>query len=156
MQRAERFDLSKVFAKNRGAADIDVHLYFVKLFGCKLRADAIPVDLSSFSRALMERRAHPEVRLFVADGHIAPGQILAYDSDVSRLSDVSGRVDSALWMYLMAPVAIKVNYLRAGSPLKLPPGTPWHPTQQRKNVYLSPYRGDSEPIPGLARLTPDT
>jgi hypothetical protein len=101
----------------------------------------------------MQRRAHPEVSIFVADGNIAPGQILAYDSEVHTLTNEAGRIDSALWVYLVDPIAIKVNYLRTGTPLSPPPGSAWHPTRQRKIVRLSPYQGDSEPIVGQAKLT---
>jgi hypothetical protein len=150
--RAGRFDLSKPFPTNRGAAAINVHLYFVKVFGCKLFADNIPIDLSDFSRSLIEARPHPQISLFVADGRIATGQLLAYDSEVHCLRNEHDKIDSALWVYLVHPVAIKVNYLNAAAPLSHPEGYPWHPTRQRKIVRLSPYMGDSEPIAGRARI----
>jgi hypothetical protein len=53
---------------------------------------------------------------------------------------------SAVWMNLVHPVGIKICYLKAGAPVREPPGFPWHPTRQRKLVKLSPYKGDTEPL----------
>jgi hypothetical protein len=36
--------------------------------------------------------------------------------------------------------------LKAGAPVREPPGFPWHPMRQRKLVKLSPYKGDTEPL----------
>ncbi len=47
---------------------IDVQLFFVKLLGCMIaeaKADGfdVPIDLASFSEALMSGRPHPEIHL---------------------------------------------------------------------------------------------
>jgi hypothetical protein len=139
------FDLSAAFPGEVESAAVRVHLYFVKLLGCKLLADGIAVDLQSFASALLERRPHPEVTLLVANGGVPAGQVISYNSDVSVLRQ-GDEVYSAMWMYLGHPVAVKVCYLKAGTPVRAPEGFPWHPTRQRKIVKLSPYKGDTQPI----------
>jgi hypothetical protein len=142
------FDLSKSFPGNPAALAVKVHLFFVKLLGCKLLADGIAVDLAPFSAALLGGKAHPEVSLLVAASNVAAGQFISYNSDVSVLRN-GDEVYSALWIYLVHPVAIKVCYLKTGAPVREPDGFPWHPNRQRKIVKISPYKGDTQPI--LAR-----
>lgn len=139
------FDLSKVFGAETAKQAIRVQLYFVKVLGCKLLEDAIRVDLGSFSRALMAGAAHPEVTLLVTSSLVPAGQLLSHESDVSVLRD-GDAVYSAVWMNLVHPVGIKICYLKAGAPVREPPGFPWHPTRQKKVVKLSPYKGDTEPL----------
>jgi hypothetical protein len=137
------FDLSKVFGAYTAQHSVWVQLYFVKLLGCKLLADGIRVDLEPFSKALAAGTPHPEVTLLVASSLVPAGQMLSYESDVSVLRN-GDEVYSAVWMNLAHPVAIKICYLKAGAPLREPPGFPWHPTRQKKIVKLSPYKGDTE------------
>jgi hypothetical protein len=139
------FDLSKVFGAEAASQAIRVQLYFVKLLGCKLLADGILVDLGSFAKALMAGTSHPEVTLLVASSLVPSGQLLSYESDVSVLRN-GDEVLSAVWMNLVHPVGIKICYLKAGAPVREPPGFPWHPTRQKKIVKLSPYKGDTEPL----------
>jgi hypothetical protein len=139
------FDLSKVFGAETAKQAVRVQLYFVKAFGCKLLEDGIRVDFGSFSAALMAGTAHPEVTLLVTSSLVPAGQMLSYESDVSVLRN-GDDVYSAVWMNLVHPVGIKICYLKAGAPVREPPGFPWHPTRQKKIVKLSPYKGDAEPL----------
>lgn len=139
------FDLSKVFGAETANQAIRVQMYFVKVLGCKLSEHAIGVDLGSFSKALMTGTAHPEVTLLVTSSLVPAGQLLSHDSDVSVLRN-GDEVYSAVWMNLLHPVGIKICYLKAGAPVREPPGYPWHPTRQKKIVKLSPYKGDAEPL----------
>jgi len=77
--------VSATFPGEVEAAAVRVHLYFVKILGCKLLADGIAVNLRSFATALLERRPHPEVTLLVANSIVPAGQIISYNSDVSVL-----------------------------------------------------------------------
>ncbi len=139
------FDLSKVFGVEAAKQSVRVQLHFVKLLGCKLLAAGIRLDFGPFSRALMEGTPHPQVTLLVASSLVPAGRMLSYESDVSVLRN-GDEVHSAVWMNLVHPVAIKVCYLKAGAPIREPPGFPWHPARQRKIVKLSPYKGDAEPL----------
>lgn len=139
------FDLSKVFGAETAKQAVRVQLNFVKVLGCKLLEDDIRVDLGSFSKALMAGTAHPEVTLLVTSSLVPVGQMLSHESEVSVLRN-GDEVHSAVWMNLVHPVGIKICYLKAGAPVREPPGFPWHPTRQKKVVKLSPYKGDTEPL----------
>ena len=139
------FDLSKVFGAETARQAVRVQLYFVKALGSKLMEDGIHVDLEAFSKALMTGTAHPEVTLLVTSSLVPAGKMLSYESDVSVLRS-GDEIYSAVWMNLVHPVGVKICYLKAGAPVREPPGFPWHPTRQKKIVKLSPYKGDAEPL----------
>lgn len=136
-------------AVERERATLDVHLYFLKLFGCKVVQDQEPIDLPTLAACLMNRQAHPEISLYVANGS-RDRQILTFESDVYKMwHQAPRRLDGALWGYLVRPIAVKVCLIRTGAPL-YSPGHPWHPSRPRRFVRLSPYREAIEPIPGKA------
>jgi hypothetical protein len=139
------FDLSKVFGAEAAQHAVRVQLYFVKVLGCKLLEEGIRVELGPFSTALMAGTAHPEVTLLVTSSLVPAGRMLSHESDISVLRN-GDEVYSAVWMNLIHPVGIKICYLKAGAPVREPPGFPWHPTRQKKIVKLSPYKGDTVPV----------
>jgi hypothetical protein len=42
---------------------LDVHLFFVKLFGCAIIEHDIPIDITGFSEAIMNQKPHPLIHL---------------------------------------------------------------------------------------------
>jgi hypothetical protein len=105
------FNLAVPFPAGTRAAAINVHLYFVKVFGCKLHADHAAIDLAPFSRALLSGRPHPEIGLNIAHSPVGDGKILAYDSEVHTMRNQAGVFDGLIWLYLVHPVAVKVSYI---------------------------------------------
>lgn len=151
IKRRSRFDLSKPFPGGTRAAALQVHLYFVKLFGCKLNADNVGIDLAPFSKALLSGTMHPEVSILVADSFSDDGKMLMYDSEVHLMRNQVSEIHGAVWLYLVHPVAIKVGYIKTGAALHLP-GNPWHPKNPNKIVKISPYPGGTEPLSGRKAL----
>jgi hypothetical protein len=125
---------------------MQIHLYFVKLLGCKIHEDAVAIDLASFSTAITSGTPHPEVSILVCNGGI-DDRVLMYDSEVHVMRNQNNEIHGAVWMYLVHPIAIKVGYIKSGANLYLP-GNPWHPERQGKLVKLSRFFGATEPIGG--------
>jgi hypothetical protein len=135
------FDLSKPFPGRTGATALDVHLFFVKLFGCKIHEDGgVTIDLARFSKALLTRTAHPEISLTISADHIGRDLVVVQDSQIHAWKDSRGQLDAAVWMYSIPPVAVRVHYLRAGAAPKVV-GRPWRPGNTAKIVRLSPPLG---------------
>lgn len=150
------FDLSKPFPGETRAAALHVHLFFVKLLGCKLHAEGKVIDLAPFSKALMTRAVHPEVSITIANSRVGDGRVLMYDSEVYTMKEkASGELHGAAWLYLVHPVAVKVHYIRAGATLH-PVGHLWLPSRPSKIVRLSPYLGATEPDAGPGALIPSS
>jgi hypothetical protein len=111
--------------------------------------DHEPIDVSYLATCIMTRQSHPEISLYMANGSRVRG-VFAFESDVYKMwHREPHRLDGALWGYVVRPIAVKVCYIRTGTPL-FSPGYPWHPSRPRRFVRLSPYWGTVEPIPGQA------
>lgn len=145
--------LSKPFPGATRLAALNVHLFFLKLFGCKLHADAAPINLKPIATALLTGTAHPEVSITIAHSRIGGARLLMYDSQVHTMKNQAGELHGAVWLYLVKSVAVKVGYVRAGAPLSLV-GHPWHPSRPGKTVKRSPYFGGTEPDAGPGALLP--
>ena len=145
------FDLSKPFPGGTRAAALNVHLFFLKLFGCKLHEEGNGIDLTPFSKALLTSTAHPEVNITIANSVVGENSVLMYDSEVHTMSTQGGELHGAVWLYLVHPVAVKVGYIKGGARLHVV-GHPWHPTRPGKIVKLSPFKGATEPDAGPVAL----
>lgn len=146
------FDLSKPFPGGTRVAALNVHLFFVKLFGCKLHAESKVVDMAPFSKALLTGTAHDDVSITIAHSLVDDRRVLMYDSEVYTMTEKgSGEMHGAVWLYLVYHVAVKIHYIKAGTRLHAV-GYPWHPSRPRKVVKLSPYTGATEPDAGPGAL----
>jgi len=135
--RHGHFDLSKVFPGGTKAGALDVHLYFLKLFGCRVHEGKIPIDTSAFATAIRERRAHPHVFLTVAATPPLPIKRIANISDINTLQ-VEGAAIAAAWTYTFAPVCIRILYATESSRYQPKKGC-WHPDSSTKLVKLGKY-----------------
>ncbi len=150
--RRGRFDLSKPFPGGTRSAALRVHLFFLKLFGCKINEEKAAIDLSAFSGALLTGTAHPEIILQIANCCVGRNQYVAYETELYTMREKStGDLHGATWGYLIHPVAVKVSYIKAGAALHAP-GWEWHPSNPSKIVKLSPYWGTTEPTAGPKAL----
>jgi hypothetical protein len=147
-----RFDLTKCFPADARLGALFVHLHFLKVLACRLRAHDVPLALDSFAAALRAGRAHADVSLLVADARAAPQKLLLHDAEPRLLCNQDGAVQCVRWTELRHPVAVKVSYLKPGAALRPAPGEPWHPGRQRKLVRLSPYVGEATALAGIQGL----
>ncbi len=147
------FDLSKAFPGGTRAAALNVHLFFVKLLGCKLHEGSAPVDLAPFSQALLKGSPHPGVAIKIADTDLGEGRMMLYDSAVHARLSPAGELHGAVWSYQFRRVLVTVMYIKAGASLKMV-GYPWHPSRPSKIVKLSPDVGSSEPDAGPGAAPP--
>lgn len=146
--RRGRFDLSKPFPGGTRKAALHVHLFFLKLFGCKIADEQPTIDLSAFSSTLLSETPHPEIVLQIANCDSNSRLAIAYETDLYTMRDrSSGELNGLTWAYLIHPVAVKINWIKAGAPLHTP-GWEWHPSAPGKIVKLGPYMGTTEPRAG--------
>ncbi len=66
IRSGDRINLGKVFPGAVHRSMLHVHLFFVKLFGCLATETALPIDISSFSNAILNNTAHPKVYLAIS------------------------------------------------------------------------------------------
>jgi len=75
IEKSRRVKLHKVFPGAVGKEAIQFHLYFVKLFGCIIVDNGIPIDISQFSAAIRNKAPHPTLYLSFCTRHLADGDI---------------------------------------------------------------------------------
>jgi hypothetical protein len=90
----------------------NVHLFFLKLFGCMLcEAEAnghdVPIEIEPFSKAIMTGRPHPEVHLQFGKCDGAVGRSNLHCWKTEHGSVLAG------WLYELDNIAISVLFAQA-------------------------------------------
>ncbi|MCH9808091.1 MAG: hypothetical protein K0U74_10180 [Alphaproteobacteria bacterium] len=115
---------NRIFTYEPRRQMIDVHLFFIKLFGCMLtEATAngydVPIDIAPFSEAIMTGRPHPEVLLQfgICDGIVGRTDLHCWKTDEEAV--IAG------WLYQLDRIAVSVVFAQAGR--WEPSADFWHP-----------------------------
>lgn len=82
ISKARKVDLSKVFPGEVGRQSLNVHLYFVKLFGCRIVEANVPISIGEFSECLLNGRAHDEVFLVLSATPFLRNHKLAHVTEI--------------------------------------------------------------------------
>lgn len=131
----DRIDLGKVFPGAVHKSMLYVHLFFVKLFGYLIAENSIPIEINSFSNAILNNIAHQKIHLAISphtDG-IAAGSAGYSDLDTAQLDN---RVVFATWLYILDRFTIRVMY---AEPTEHRQGLidSWHPSSIKKCIRVS-------------------
>ncbi len=133
----DRIDLSKVFPGAVRRSMLKVHLYFVKLFGCLIAENSIPIDIKGFSQAILNGTAHPKVHLAISpftDG------ISSGSAGYSNLStdQLNGCIVYATWLYTLDRFSVRIMY---AEPTEHRKGLidSWHPSTTKKCLRVSSF-----------------
>ncbi len=114
----------------------NLHLYFVKLFGCQIVEGDIPIDIASFAKAIIEGRPHPNLHL--AFGHISNLPVaVAGGSDV-HADLLTGQVVFASWIYQVGDLCVNVMYAVPGEN-RQGLQVAWHPHAGSKRLSFSKF-----------------
>jgi hypothetical protein len=135
-----QFDLQAVFPERVEAHAIDVQLYFAKVLGCLVVERHIAADINAFIKALLQRRAHPLLRLIFADCSNLHSKSLAYVSDMHISRDERSSVQTIQIGYVLRPLSVQMIYTAQASSLRPIPGA-WHPLSGHSIVRLGPEIG---------------
>jgi hypothetical protein len=104
---------NSIFPHHARTQMTNIHLFFLKLFGCMLceaKANGydLPIDIAAFSQAIMSGRAHPEVHL----------QFGKQDGTVGRSNLYCGTAQNggvlAFWLYKLDTIAVSVDFVQLG------------------------------------------
>jgi hypothetical protein len=136
----EKIRLKNVFPGSINSSMLDVHLFFVKMFGCIIAEHNIPIELRSFSQAIVSRTPHPHVLLGFG---ILPSwtQNKAFITPVYP-HHVGSAIEFACWYYMLRKVFVDVVY---SLPFYRPVATDtWHPRMNAKILRLSQLRTNQQ------------
>ena len=119
---------------------LNVHLYFVKVFGCHIAGNNIPLDISGFANAIMNQTAHPGVYLKFGCGRMFAGRPTIGMSDMWLDPPSPGRSSTlATWFYDIEAVSINVMFAVGGEELQKLVGV-WHPRKGTTRLTMADYR----------------
>jgi hypothetical protein len=124
--------LDKIFPGSIKRSMLDVHLFFVKNFGCIIIERGLPIDISPFSEAIMRQKPHPKV--YIA---FEPASDLGTGSSCLHMDiyNLNGKCAFATWFYIVGSVLVNVMY---AEPNERRQGLTyaWHPTTISKYFYI--------------------
>jgi hypothetical protein len=139
-----------IFAVDTARAMLNVHLYFVKAFGClvvKAGASAAMIDLSTFSRAILEGRAHPDLYLAVGvPPKISRGPVVSASDPMILMDKRDGSCTLATWFYNVNRACVLVAYAPdAVGPIWARKEHLWHPRDGNGDFVVKDFtdRGES-------------
>jgi hypothetical protein len=113
---------------------LGVHLFFLKLFGCLIAENNIPIKIEQFAQSIMQGVPHPKVWLAFWTSLHHPSIKHVGCSQVET-AQLAGRVAYASWFYVVDKVAVNVMYAEPGEHRK---GLvhAWHPSSVGKHVRI--------------------
>lgn len=133
IKKGDLVRLDKVFCGSVRRSMLDVHLFFVKLFGCAIVEYGLPIDIAPFAEAILEQKPHPKI-------YLAFGPALDMGTGCSNVETVNldGKCVYAAWFYIVGSVLVTVMYAEPNEHRK---GLvhAWHPTTISKRLRLGAF-----------------
>jgi hypothetical protein len=127
-------NLGKVFVSEHRKKMLDVHLYFVKLFGCRIAENSVPIPIGEFSDSILNRKAHPYIFLRFGQTPGYDGKSYAGVTPMEAIN-VQNTTVFANWFYTVGRISVEVIYSRYG--LKNANiSNWWHPRMTSKGIKL--------------------
>lgn len=134
LQKVQQIDLSKVFPGSTRKSLLNVHLFFIKIFGCAIAEYNIPIDLTQFSKCLMENTPHPYVHLaFIQTPGGEPKKKFAAVTPMQAVN-MGDRCIWGGWMYIVGNVTVYMIYNEVSGNTVL--SQTWHPLRSSKIVPI--------------------
>jgi hypothetical protein len=134
---------NRVFPYDTGRRMHDVHLYFVKLFGCHIAGNNIPLDLKGFSSAILTPAAHPNVYLSFGYGRAFADLPMTGMSDMWLAPSSTDRPSTfATWFYDIEGIGVNVMFAAEGEKRQGLVGA-WHPKHGTTKLHITNYSVDA-------------
>jgi hypothetical protein len=93
----------------------NVHLFFIKQFGCLIAESGISIDLVSFANAILKDKAHPHVYLKFGCAPSIDDKVIAGRSNMKIVTrTIDGACAFATWLYHVGDLAVNVMYAAHG------------------------------------------
>lgn len=102
-------DFGRVFPVHTRRMAINLQLFFVKLFGCRIVEDSVPIEIEPFAHALIHGKPLPSVHLGLA---IIPTETDKKVAGVSPLEglEMDGKTVYAIWLYSVGTLSVFVTF----------------------------------------------
>lgn len=136
LQQAGSFRANWLFPYDTRRGMLNMHLYFVKLFGCQLVEGGVPIDIAPFGQALLQETPHPN--LYLSFGPSDMPVKLAGGSDMVVAYFDDGKPAFASWFYTVGDLSVNVMYAAKGEK-RAGLDRAWHPRMGAKRLVFAPF-----------------
>jgi hypothetical protein len=128
---------NRIFPYDTSSQMLNLHLYFVKLFGCHIVEADISIDIQPFAAAILRNVAHSRIYLgFVRIDDTPVSMVGASDAVVAFLD---GKAAFSTWLYEVAGFAVRVMYAIEGERRQGLVNS-WHPRFGCKRLHIEPIK----------------
>lgn len=117
---------------------LNVHLYFVKAFGCKVVESGAPLPVKEFSKALIDGKAYNCIHIGLGENFTESSINHASQTEIHSVN-VGEESVFASWMYIVDKIAVNVIYADKYKNPNVMKNT-WHPDAITKILKLKKYK----------------
>ncbi|RLW63951.1 MAG: hypothetical protein B6D73_14275 [gamma proteobacterium symbiont of Stewartia floridana] len=105
--------LAKIFRDKIYTNALNVHLYFIKLFGCRIVESEIPIDTSTFSDSIMTNTPNPYLFLRFKKAIGSREKMLSLSP--VHIKQKGSETVVAAWMYTVGQINVELLYAPSGA-----------------------------------------
>ena len=127
---------NRVFPYGTKQAMRNVHLYFIKAFGCQIVESSLPIDIAPFSRAILDSRPHSRIHLAFGPTPKQVGEPLAAGGSDVQVAMLQGVCAFATWFYEVGPLSVNVMYTIEGED-RQGLANAWHPRNGHRRLVMA-------------------
>ena len=131
-----RIRLQQYFPGRSRDAAKNIHLYFAKLFGCRIAGENVPMDITPFAHAIRTGTTCPGLSLIFCRDSTPTADTYAHMSEIHAVKR-GNRIDVAGWTYLVDKFFVEVIWHRGPSRIIGIKGS-WHPESNGTTIKLVP------------------
>jgi hypothetical protein len=118
---------NRVFVTDTRQEMLNVHLYFAKMFGCGIVEGAVPIDITAFSKAILNQKAHPNFYLQFGVAPAPGGRAMVSASNPEGLARKdNGRLELLTWIYNVNGLRVAMIFAADADTWAREQGL-WHP-----------------------------
>lgn len=137
LKNSKKLKLQSVFPGSVTKSMLNVHLYFIKMFGCILTEHNVPIPIQGFSESILNGSSHPNVYLGIGyRGEFTKKNVVLVTPIESLTEENSSVIHFASWQYWIRNVFIDVIYSINPDYLMVV-NEFWHPDKTQKIMRLS-------------------
>jgi hypothetical protein len=128
--KAGKINLSRVFPGQVKKSMLHVHLFFVKIFGCHVVGNNVPIDIKEFSHVLLNNKAHKDFYLAFGPSFNPDKKGYTGITPIETV-DLDGASVFATWLYMIDNIAVNIIYTQQHNAPDVLKNT-WHPSSIQK------------------------
>lgn len=116
---------------------LDVHLYFLKVFGCMIVENGVPINISKFADCIVQKKAHENI--FIAFGQ-NPSASKINHAGYTPIHLVNKDEVSvfASWGYVVDNILVNIIYAdKFKNPVVMK--NTWHPSTVQRHLAFKQY-----------------